>query len=125
MVKKLFNDLDIFSPLIRIMPQCIQALAYCLPVAASLWAISFSWCGNSRSLPPPWMSKLSPRQQVDITEHSMCQPGRPGPHGDSQLGSPGLTPFHSTKSSGSCLASSTSIRAPMRRSSIFLRDSLP
>src|SRR3990167_8625548 len=56
---------------------------------------------------------------------SMCQPGRPAPQGDSQLGSPGLTPFHSTKSSGSCLASSTSIRAPIFRSSIFLRDSLP
>ncbi len=32
----------------------------------------------------------------------MCQPGRPAPHGDSQLGSPGLVAFHSTKSSGSC-----------------------
>jgi len=29
-------------------------------VAPSLWAISFSWCGNCRSAPPPWMSKVSP-----------------------------------------------------------------
>ena len=33
----------------------------------------------------------------------MCQPGRPGPHGDGQLGSPGLAAFHSAKSSGSRL----------------------
>ena len=31
----------------------------------------------------------------------MCQPGRPGPHGDGQDGSPGLAAFHSAKSSGS------------------------
>ena len=24
-----------------------------LPLAASLWAISFSWCGKGRSAPPP------------------------------------------------------------------------
>ena len=35
-----------------------------------------------------------------MTTHSVCQPGRPGPHGDAQLGSPGLAFFHSTKSSG-------------------------
>ena len=33
----------------------------------------------------------------------MCQPGRPGPQGDGQLGSPGLAAFHSAKSSGSRL----------------------
>ena len=25
-----------------------------------------------------------------IAEHSMCQPGRPSPHGESHVGSPGL-----------------------------------
>ena len=30
----------------------------------------------------------------------MCQPGRPGPHGDGHDGSPGLAAFHSAKSSG-------------------------
>ena len=34
----------------------------------------------------------------------MCQPGRPSPHGESHAGSPALACFHSTKSSGSCLA---------------------
>jgi hypothetical protein len=31
----------------------------------------------------------------------MCQPGRPGPHGEGHAGSPGLAAFHSAKSSGS------------------------
>lgn len=33
-----------------------------------------------------------------MTEHSMCQPGRPGPHGDGQDGSPDLEAFHRAKS---------------------------
>jgi len=33
-----------------------------------------------------------------IAEHSMCQPGRPVPHGDSQKGSPGFDAFQSAKS---------------------------
>lgn len=41
----------------------------------------------------------------------MCQPGRPLPHGLSHAGSPGLAAFHSAKSSGLRLRSSTSIRA--------------
>src|SRR5690554_746823 len=125
MVKKLPKDLDIFSPSTRTAPACIQVVAYCLPVAASLCAISFSWCGKTKSGPPPWMSKLSPKQQVDITEHSMCQPGRPAPHGDCQLGSPGLAAFQRTKSKGSSLASSTSMRAPIFKSLILRRDNLP
>ena len=55
-------------------------------------------------MPPPWMSKLSPRCFRDIAEHSMCQPGRPAaaiPDGERQAGSPGLEGFHSTKSMGS------------------------
>ena len=35
----------------------------------------------------------------------MCQPGRPGPQGLSQAGSPGLAPFHRAKSRGSCFSS--------------------
>ena len=65
-----------------------------------------------RSMPPPWMSKCGPSSAIAIAEHSMCQPGRPAPHGESQRGSPGFAAFHSTKSSGSRLASSTSTRAP-------------
>ena len=42
---------------------------------ASACARSFSWCGNRRSLPPPWRSKRSPSKSSDIAEHSMCQPG--------------------------------------------------
>ncbi len=38
----------------------------------------------------------------------MCQPGRPRPHGDSHAGSPGFADFHSAKSTGDRLRSSTS-----------------
>ena len=55
------------------------------------------------------MSKVGPRYLVDMAEHSRCQPGRPGPQGVSQDGSPGLAPFHSAKSRGSRLASAFSM----------------
>ena len=35
-------------------------------------AISLSWCGNERSIPPEWMSILSPNLSTAIAEHSMC-----------------------------------------------------
>ena len=44
-------------------------------------AASFSWWGKTRSLPPPWISKPTPSSSSAIAEHSMCQPGRPRPHG--------------------------------------------
>src|SRR5438270_8299142 len=87
--------------LMRVRPLCIQYLTNGLPVQHSLWASSFSWCGNIRSIPPPWMSIVSVfRHFMLIAEHSMCHPGRPGPHGDSHCGSPGLAAFHSAKSAG-------------------------
>src|SRR5690554_7242426 len=86
MVKKLPRDLDIFSLFTRMAPACIQVCTNLWPVAHSDWAISFSWCGNSRSGPPPWMSKVSPRHLVDMAEHSMCQPGRPSPQGERRPG---------------------------------------
>ena len=101
-VKKLPSDFDIFSLSICKKPLCIQTLAM-----RSVWnaqqvcASSFSWCGNTRSMPPPWMSNFSPRCFQAIAEHSMCQPGRPStaiPAGDGQDGSPGFDGFHSTKS---------------------------
>lgn len=44
--------------------------------------------------------------------HSMCHPGRPGPQGLGQLGSPGFTDFHSAKSAGPRLRLSTATRSP-------------
>ncbi len=52
--------------------------------AASDCARSFSWCGKIRSRPPPCTSKSSPSCARAIAEHSMCQPGRPRPQGESQ-----------------------------------------
>ena len=74
-------------------------------------AISFSWCGNTRSRPPPWMSSALPSVACAIAEHSMCHPGRPGPHGASQRGSPGRAAFQSAKSRRSRLPVSASALA--------------
>ena len=57
MVLKLPRLLDIFSELICTKALCIQILASSQPQQASVWAISFSWCGKTRSMPPPWMSR--------------------------------------------------------------------
>lgn len=51
-------------------------------------------------MPPEWISIASPRMSEAITEHSICQPGRPGPHGEVHEGSPGLEAFQIAKSSG-------------------------
>lgn len=43
----------------------------------SAWASSLSWWGNLRSTPPVCISRDSPNILLAITEHSICQPGRP------------------------------------------------
>ncbi len=55
---------------------------------------------NRQLKSPEWMSSLGPIVDDAMAEHSMCQPGRPRPHGDSHTGSPGLAAFHSAKSYG-------------------------
>src|ERR1700712_2666060 len=79
-------------------PLCIQYLTNGLSWQHSLWASSFSWWGNFRSSPPPWMSKVSPRYLALIALHSICHPGRPSPQGLGQAGSPGLAAFQRAKS---------------------------
>lgn len=44
------------------------------------------------------MSNFDPHIADAIAEHSMCQPGLPLPHGESQAGSPALLFFHNAKS---------------------------
>src|SRR5882757_4150822 len=97
------SDLDILSPPRVTQALCVQYRAKPSPTALDC-ARSFSWCGKTRSSPPPWMSNSGPRYMVAIAEHSRCQPGRPLPHGVGQDGSPGLTDFHMVKSCGSCLS---------------------
>ena len=56
----------------------------------------------------------SPSRRSAIAEHSMCQPGRPGPIPGSHVGSPGLVAFQSTKSRASSFSYlSESMRAPL------------
>ena len=66
--------------------------------AAQTCASSLSWCGNRRSSPPLWMSITDPPTSLAIALHSMCHPGRPGPQGLGQCGSPGLAAFQRAKS---------------------------
>ena len=100
------SDLLIFSPDVVIQALCSQYDANGCPAARD-WACSFSWCGNRRSTPPPWMSKAGPRYLPAIAEHSMCHPGRPGPQGLGHAAVSGsesfFQPFHSAKSRGSRL----------------------
>src|SRR5699024_3107382 len=73
------------------------------PAAASAWAAENSWCGDARSRPPPWMSKSMPSRLRAVAEHSMCQPGRPAPHGDGHEGAPGRWTRQSSASRGCSL----------------------
>ena len=93
------------------------------PVTASVWRISFSWCGNTRSFPPPWMSMVLPRYFEIMAEHSMCHPGLPGPQGESHEHSPGFAAFHTAKSMGSRLFSSSFFRPDWTRSDCCMSSS--
>ncbi len=68
---------------------------------------------------------FSPNRSSDIAEHSICQPGLPGPQGLGQLISPALAFFQRAKSAGSCFNSSTAILAPALSSSTLRPESLP
>ena len=46
-------DLDIFLPFRVSILACIQYFTGDTPLVASAWAISHSWCGNFKSIPPP------------------------------------------------------------------------
>ena len=97
-------DFDIFSPVSSSIPLCIQTRANSRPAARDC-ANSFSLCGKTRSSPAMWISNGSPRNFSAIAEHSMCQPGRPRPQGESHhVSSPGLFAFQSAKSRGSSLS---------------------
>jgi hypothetical protein len=101
------TDFAIFSSPNWSIPLCIHSRDSGLARAASVWAISFSWWGKIRSLPPPCTSKSTPRIPSAIAEHSMCQPGRPRPQGASQaVSSPSFCAFHSAKSCADSLRSS-------------------
>src|SRR3569833_3635532 len=83
------------------------------PVATSVWEVFISWCGKTRSEPPPSTSKAMPRLCTEIAAHSTCQPGRPGPNGESQDGSPGRSACHSSASSGSFLPLAVRVAAAL------------
>ena len=55
--------------------------------------------------PPPWISNAGPSSSSAIAEHSMCQPGRPLPHGESHcVSSPSFVAFQRAKSRPSSLS---------------------
>ena len=96
------------------------------PRAASDCAISFSWWGKTRSEPPPWIANSAPSSASAIAEHSMCQPGRPSPHGEGQaVSSPSLRAFQSAKSRRSSLSSAAPASSPWSMSSGSRFESFP
>ena len=98
-------DFDIFSSESCSIPLWAQKRANGLPAPRD-WASSFSWCGKRRSRPPPWISNSGPRCFSAIAEHSMCQPGRPGPQGESHsVSSCAFVAFQRAKSRGSSFRS--------------------
>ena len=104
MVTTLPSDFDIFSSVKRRMPLWVQIRANSWPRALD-WASSFSWWGKTRSSPPPWISNTGPRSSSAMTEHSMCQPGRPRTPGRvPRCVLPGLFAFQSAKSRASSLS---------------------
>ena len=60
------------------------------------------------------MSIDSPKTAEAMTEHSICQPGRPLPQGESQDGSPGLDIFQRAKSRDDRFSESSAERAPAK-----------
>jgi len=68
------------------------------------------------------MSSDLPHIAEAITEHSMCQPGRPRPHGESHQGSPSFDLFQRAKSFEerfSFSLSSDTLRSPEKRSNFY------
>ena len=122
MVTKLPRLFDIFSPSTCRNPLCIQTLAMRFAAegaaglgdlvlvvgedevdAAAVDVERVAAPDRRTASPPPNGSNSF---AIDIAEHSMCQPGRPGvamPAGLGQPGSFGFDGFHSTKSIGSRL----------------------
>ena len=76
-------------------------------------AAHISWCGKTRSLPPPCTSKRSPRWSSAIARALDVPAGRPGPNGRSQAGSPGRSARHSRQSSGSFLPGAVGVAAAL------------
>ena len=65
-------DLAIFAPPIWRWAQWSQVRTNGWPVAASLWAISSSWCGKIRSTPPVWMSNDRPEVAPCSSPSTRC-----------------------------------------------------
>ena len=114
-------DLEIFSPPRSRNSLCIHVPTHgCTSSTHSLWATSLVWWMRTWSIPPVWMSKRLPRYLVAMAEHSMCQPGKPRPQGESHSccrSTPGGVSFQSAKSAGWRLASMCSTRPDVASSS--------
>ena len=121
------RDLLIFSLFIFTKPLCSQSRQMaCLSPLHSVQ--SHFMVGDIRSLPPPCMSSVPPRNFWLMAEHSMCGSRSPFPHGLFHHGSPSLTPSAGQSQGGHfslinlylCPASSSSIFFP-EKPSIFVK----
>ena len=97
------TDLAIFSPSSSSIPLCIQMRASGAAGRPRLGGLVL--VVREDEVDATAVDVEPDAQQASaIAEHSMCQPGRPRPHGVSQeVSSPGFYAFQSAKSSGSSL----------------------
>ena len=123
MGKKLPSDLDIFSSSTRIKPLHPVIPPGVAVRALALSAISFSWCGNCKSAPPPWMSKML-AQVVAAHRRALDMPARPAsPHWRRSRRLARFSRLSTTQSPADhACTGSTSTRSPARRSSNDLPD---
>ena len=73
--------------------------------------------GRSGREPPPCRSMVVPSSRRHSAEHSMCQPGRPGPHSDSHDGSSGAARAATARSPAGRACSGRRRCRPARRRS--------
>ena len=114
MVKKLPSDLDIFSPSTRdkaVVQPVFDVAGNALPVvglrvvmaagmprrADALGNFCFHGAGTANPRRRHECRKYRRTGFSLMAEHSMCQPGRPLPHGLSHAGSPAFSPLSTTQ----------------------------
>ena len=126
-MKKLPFDLAIFSPSTIRCSAWSQTSTNGSPVAASLCAISFSWCGKMLSTAPVWMSKCV-AEVLHAHRRALDVPARaaPGPRAKARTARPACAAFQRTKSLTSSFSySSSATRSPRRACARSIPESLP
>ena len=121
------TDFDIFSSATRIIPLCIQMPRERHPAGGLGLGDLVLVVGEDEIDAAAVDVEVGAQELLPaIAEHSMCQPGRPSPHGDGhEVSSSALCAFQSAKSSGSSLRLAVPASSPWSISSGSRLESLP